>query len=71
MENIKNKIYRPFIPVLSYNPHTFRFNCGMNISKLVIETIWFDMVYTKQKVIIDNQVEMSFLLTMQSIKLKL
>jgi hypothetical protein len=44
---------------------------GLDVARLVPSTVWDDMVYKKQKAIVDNQVIMPFLLTMQSIKLKL
>jgi hypothetical protein len=44
---------------------------GLDLASLVPSTVWDDMVYTKQKLIVDNQVVMPFLLTGQRIKLKL
>jgi len=80
MKNIRTNIKMPFnygnkMPFnhgLVYNPHTYRVEWrGLDIGKLVLSTVWYDIVYKKQKAIVDNQVIMPFLLTMQSIKLKI
>jgi hypothetical protein len=44
---------------------------GLDLARLVPSTVWDDMVYTKQKIVVDNQVVLPFLLTGQRIKLKL
>jgi hypothetical protein len=62
----------PFKHSCVYNPNTFmRAWLGLDLASLVPSTVWDDMVYTKQKLIVDNQVVMPFLLTGQRIKLKL
>ena len=72
MKNLKNKIRMPFRHSLVYNPNTFmRVWLGLDLGRLVVSTVWDDMVYKRQKVIVDDQVILPFLLTMQSIKLKM
>ena len=72
MKNIKNNIKMPFKKNLVYNPHTYKCEWrGMDLGRLVPSTVWYNIVYKKQKAIVDNQVIMPFLLTMQSIKLKI
>jgi hypothetical protein len=72
MKNLKDKIKMQFRHELIYNPNTFM-RCweGLDLGSLVLSTVWYDIVYKKQKAMIDNQVVMPFLLTKQRIKLKL
>jgi len=72
MENIRTNIKMPFKHTCVYNPNTFmRVWLGLDLARLVPSTVWDDMVYKKQKLVVDNQVVLPFLLTMQSIKLKI
>lgn len=72
MKNIRTKIRMPFKHSLVYNPHTYkRVWLGMDLGRLVVSTVWDDMVYKKQTVVVNDRVILPFLLTMQSIKLKI
>lgn len=56
----------PFKHNLVYNPYTFmRVWSGMDLGKLVVSTVWDDMVFKRQKVIVDGQIIPPYLLTMQ------
>lgn len=64
----------PFTHNLVYNPNTFMRGWGsrgLDLDKLVPSTVWFDIVYKKQRAIVDDRIILPFLLTRELIKLKL